>query len=249
MLPRGSSAVRPWGGSTSTPGGEGARAFQQRRLAFFIALSFILWLAIGVLSQLAALAWSPEGGPSLAPMLYAHIGATAVLGAFWLLARARPLSSALLGALDVASTVVQGATAGVIVAFTLPAFRADLYALGAVGYFLLTGEPVFQGKTAVDVMARTLHHAPEPPSRRSGRAIPPKLEQLVMRCLEKEPERRPESAGALRTALLDSDVSAWSTADARAWWTTRAERVREAGGSTVPSPFAATLAVAPREAR
>ena len=78
--------------------------------------------------------------------------------------------------------------------------RSDLYALGAVGYFLLTGIPPFSGKNLVDVCVQHLHEAPRPPSeRRSG--VPRKLEAVILDCLAKTPERRPDSAAAVRSAL------------------------------------------------
>ena len=75
--------------------------------------------------------------------------------------------------------------------------RSDLYAVGAVGYFLLTGTPVFQGKGVIEVCGHHLHTTPERPSRRSGRSIPADLERVLMDCLEKDPARRPRSAEEL----------------------------------------------------
>jgi serine/threonine-protein kinase len=79
--------------------------------------------------------------------------------------------------------------------------RSDLYALGAVGYFLLTGLPPFTGKNVFEVCAQHVCEAPLPPSaRRSG--IPPELEALVLSCLAKSPDERPASAAAVRAELL-----------------------------------------------
>ena len=64
--------------------------------------------------------------------------------------------------------------------------RSDLYALGAVAYYLLTGTTVFQGRF-VEVIQSHLLNAPEAPSARLGRPLPPKLERLVLDCLEKDP--------------------------------------------------------------
>lgn len=89
--------------------------------------------------------------------------------------------------------------------------EADLYALGAVGYFLLTGSAPFSGQSAVEVCAHHLHTDPVPPSTRTGRAIPRELEALILRCLEKDPSKRPASAASLERALrriaaaLDAD--------------------------------------------
>ena len=99
--------------------------------------------------------------------------------------------------------------------------RSDLYALGGVAYFLLAGTPVFQG-SPMQVIHGHLTAVPDSPSARSGRPIPPKLERLVLDCLEKDPALRPESAQVLaaRLAACD-DVPAWSAEDARTWWTSR----------------------------
>ena len=70
---------------------------------------------------------------------------------------------------------------------------ADVYAVGCVAYFLLTGRPPFAAKTVVEVCAAHLHTTPEPPSRHAPAALPGALDALVLRCLEKQPERRPTS--------------------------------------------------------
>ena len=79
--------------------------------------------------------------------------------------------------------------------------RVDLYALGCVGYWLLTGKLVFEGKSAVEVMFHHAHTPPSRPSTRSELPIPASLEELVMECLEKDPARRPASAEAVSTRL------------------------------------------------
>jgi serine/threonine-protein kinase len=97
--------------------------------------------------------------------------------------------------------------------------RSDLYALGAVAYLLVTGTPVFHGKSVVEILAHHLHTQPEPPSRRLGRAVAPELEQLILRCLAKNPDGRPSSARALRDRLAHiGGVEQWSDDDAARWW-------------------------------
>jgi serine/threonine-protein kinase len=96
--------------------------------------------------------------------------------------------------------------------------RTDLYALGAIGYFLLTGHEVFHGTTVVALCIAHLHEAPLPPSKRLGRDLPAKLEALILSCLEKSPERRPPSAAELRKALLACELPAWRDEEAAAWW-------------------------------
>jgi serine/threonine-protein kinase len=99
--------------------------------------------------------------------------------------------------------------------------RSDLYALGAVAYYLLTATPVFVGRP-IAVIQSHLNASPEPPSARLGRPLPAKLERLVLDCLEKDPTRRPESAQALadRLAACD-DVERWDAEEARRWWRAR----------------------------
>jgi tRNA A-37 threonylcarbamoyl transferase component Bud32 len=96
---------------------------------------------------------------------------------------------------------------------------SDLYALGAVGYFLLTGRNVFEGENAAEICAKHLDELPEPPSRRAGVPVPGDLEAIILRCLEKDPAARPAGAAEVRDALLAcSDAGAWSQDEAGAWW-------------------------------
>ena len=97
--------------------------------------------------------------------------------------------------------------------------RSDLYALGAVAYFLLVGSPVFQAKTVVEVFAHHLHTAPTPPSERAEQAIPPDLDRITLQCLAKNPADRPRDARTLERALAQCATSTpWSSETARRWW-------------------------------
>ena len=97
--------------------------------------------------------------------------------------------------------------------------RSDLYSLGAVAYFLLTGTPVFSGRGALEIIHHHLQTAPESLSRRLGKPIPPKLEAVVMACLSKNPDERPESARALAAALhACDDVPPWDELAAQSFW-------------------------------
>ena len=95
---------------------------------------------------------------------------------------------------------------------------ADIYALGVVGCFLLTGKPIFDAESALAFVGLHLNAAPIAPSAR-GVDVPEGLERLLLDCLAKEPAERPESAAVLRAALLACEVGdAWSEEDASQWW-------------------------------
>jgi len=102
--------------------------------------------------------------------------------------------------------------------------RADLYALGAVAYFLLVGQPPFTGQSLVEVFGHHLHSPAPRPSERLGRAIPRSLEEIVARCLQKAPDARFATAGALLAALRGAvDVAPWTDGEAEQWWKTRGD--------------------------
>ena len=79
--------------------------------------------------------------------------------------------------------------------------RADLYSLGCVAYFLLTGQLVFRGETAIQTMFMHMQQPPVPPSQRTDNPVPPGLEAAILACLAKEPADRPASATALAGLL------------------------------------------------
>src|SRR3954451_7311367 len=96
--------------------------------------------------------------------------------------------------------------------------RVDLYALGCVAYWLLTGKMVFDGENAVQVMMKHAQAEPQRPSARIGRALPAALEALVMECLEKDPLRRPPTAEAVSDRLSSAVAEAWTAERAEQWW-------------------------------
>ena len=97
--------------------------------------------------------------------------------------------------------------------------RADIYALGCVAYWLLTGRRVFESGNGMQIVVDHVRTPPVPPSRHAGQAIPQGLEQIVLRCLEKDPARRPASAAELSRELAALGIeAAWTEARARAWW-------------------------------
>jgi serine/threonine-protein kinase len=117
--------------------------------------------------------------------------------------------------------------------------RSDLYSLGAVAYFLLTGEPVFLGNTVKEVLLQHLHEPPQRPSRRLGAPIDTDLELLILKCLAKEQDRRPTGIQEFAT-LLSSCRSAntWNRQDAADWWSQRVPIFQES--SRVPSSLLAS---------
>lgn len=97
--------------------------------------------------------------------------------------------------------------------------RSDLYAVGAVAYFLLTGHQVFEAESVIEVFSKHLLEVPVPPSERLGKPVPADLEALVLACLAKDRDARPASAAALRTSLLAcADSGRTDSLVARDWW-------------------------------
>jgi tRNA A-37 threonylcarbamoyl transferase component Bud32 len=97
--------------------------------------------------------------------------------------------------------------------------RADIYALGCVGYWLLTGRRVFEASTRNDMLVMHAHQKPVAPSRRVDAPVHPGLEAIVMSCLEKNPNRRPQSARELFDMLAHLEFGqAWDDERARTWW-------------------------------
>jgi len=97
--------------------------------------------------------------------------------------------------------------------------RSDLYAVGALGYFLLTGAPPFSGNTVVEVCGHHMHTPPTPPSQRMSQPIAAELEQLILRLLAKEPAARPSSASELfeQLTILRANTP-WPRAELGTWW-------------------------------
>lgn len=113
--------------------------------------------------------------------------------------------------------------------------RSDLYAVGAMGYFLLTGQPVFEADSVVDLCQKHVATPPVPPSERVRTPIPPELESAILACLEKSRAKRPQTARDL-AALISrcAEATAWSIEDSDAWWG-RHERGQASGIFSAPS--------------
>jgi serine/threonine-protein kinase len=99
--------------------------------------------------------------------------------------------------------------------------RVDLYGLGCVAYFMLTGSPVFEEKTPTATALAHIQKPPVPPSQRSEIPVTPELEEIILRCLAKNPEDRPRSAQHLGR-LLDActQIPKWTRDEAAEWWLT-----------------------------
>jgi len=91
--------------------------------------------------------------------------------------------------------------------------RSDLYSVGAMAYFLLTGKPPFADRPAVRMIAAHLYEPATPPM-----GVPADLAAVVLRCLEKAPANRWPDAASLEVALAATAVTPWGASDARAWW-------------------------------
>jgi serine/threonine protein kinase len=125
---------------------------------------------------------------------------------------------------------------------------SDIYAVGATGYFLLTGRPVFEASSVVELCEKQVSETPVPPSTRSGRPIPPDLESALLACLEKSRAKRPQTARDLAQRLARCAAAIeWTIDDAETWWS-RHERGQAPSGPTLgdatsaSGAFAATIA-------
>ena len=97
--------------------------------------------------------------------------------------------------------------------------RTDLYGLGCVAYWLLTGSMVFEEKGPAAMMLAHLQKVPVPPSRRTELAVPESLDRAILMCLAKTPEERPASADILERMLVGATgIGSWMPEDAERWW-------------------------------
>jgi serine/threonine-protein kinase len=99
--------------------------------------------------------------------------------------------------------------------------RADLYALGCVAFYLLTGQLVFQASNGLQMITKHIQETPVPPSRRTELEVAPELDAVVLACLAKKPEERPQTASELDRMLADIEIQPWSEEAATQWWRTR----------------------------
>jgi serine/threonine-protein kinase len=112
--------------------------------------------------------------------------------------------------------------------------RADIYALGCVAYYLVTGQIVFEAETALQMIARHLQSSPIPPSQRTNKPVSPELERLILKCLAKDPAARPQTAVQLAQALELIPADRWGEDEARRWWETNARSAVPAAVAVLP---------------
>ncbi len=100
---------------------------------------------------------------------------------------------------------------------------SDIYALGCVGYWLLTGMLVFEGETAMEIVVNHVKTPPTPPSQRSEVEVPTCLDETILSCLAKDPAERPQEMPQL-AEMLDAChlAEGWTQKKAEAWWKTHA---------------------------
>ncbi|MCA9136416.1 MAG: serine/threonine protein kinase [Planctomycetales bacterium] len=97
--------------------------------------------------------------------------------------------------------------------------RSDLFSFGAVAFLLLTGRNAIEGPSLAEILHQLVHFVPSPPSDHTDQQIPPKLDQLVLRCLAKDPNQRPQTAQFILDELDQIDqANAWTESAARDWW-------------------------------
>ncbi len=119
-------------------------------------------------------------------------------------------------------------------------WRTDIYSLGCVGYWLLTGHRVFEGGSPMQILVDHIQKPAPPPSSRIPDFIPAELDRVILSCLEKDPNNRPQTTQDLIRALAAVPLpQRWTEESARRWW------LEHAGRSEKPSRPAA----APSELR
>ena len=96
--------------------------------------------------------------------------------------------------------------------------RSDIYALAAVGYWLITGQLVFSGNTPLEMVLQHVQQQPVPPSQRTENAVPPGLERTILAGLSKDPDDRPQSMREFAEMLDAAGTGDWNPEQATEWW-------------------------------
>jgi tRNA A-37 threonylcarbamoyl transferase component Bud32 len=122
--------------------------------------------------------------------------------------------------------------------------QSDIYSLGALGYWLLTGQTLFQGQNVDALLEQQVKSQPQPPSARLGSPVSQDLERLIMQCLAKAPDQRPPGAVALEQALAACvSATSWTLSDAESWWQANRAALEAVPVATMVEK---TLVIAPR---
>jgi eukaryotic-like serine/threonine-protein kinase len=99
--------------------------------------------------------------------------------------------------------------------------RADVYSLGCVAYWLVTGQIVFDADSPMKVLMDHVQTRPVAPSQRTELPIPRELDEIILACLEKDPDKRPQHAGVLyEMTLACRSCETWTRETAQRWWET-----------------------------
>jgi serine/threonine-protein kinase len=123
--------------------------------------------------------------------------------------------------------------------------RADVYAVGCVAYYLLTGRLVFEADNLFQMMAMRLRDDPVPPSQRTSNAIPPALDRIVLDCLARNPDERLGSAAELDRLLAAvetvGETLPWGEEQAKEWWEAHQPKPVSVPAAERPSPDDVTI--------
>jgi len=119
---------------------------------------------------------------------------------------------------------------------------ADVYALGAVGFYLVTGREVFTASSIIELCSQHLTATPESPSAVLGEPIDPDFEALILKCLAKDPDARPADGAVLAQELDELTVGAWSPEDARTWWDEHRRARPDPSAAPMPTQLAVDVA-------
>jgi serine/threonine-protein kinase len=125
--------------------------------------------------------------------------------------------------------------------------RADIYGLGCVAYWLLTGNLVFDHKSALALLMAHVQEAPVPPSQKTELPIPASRDQVILACLAKEPEDRPVSSETLARLLSACEgADSWTQDDAEKWWRTNRPEVVNRRIDALPETSVSSTVFSPR---
>ena len=124
-------------------------------------------------------------------------------------------------------------------------WRSDIYALGCVAYWLLTGQPVFDGATPMQIVMSHIQKMPVAPSRRTQRPIPESLDQIILSCLQKDPNDRPQTMQELAASLRNVPLEGvWTQELARGWWLENGSRAKRSAAAKSEQDVASSVVAA-----